>query len=30
MIGLIIGLFMAIWVITLIEAFEWANNLKGD
>tara|TARA_R100000458_G_scaffold56154_1_gene60768 strand:- start:791 stop:904 length:114 start_codon:yes stop_codon:yes gene_type:complete len=26
MISVIVGVFMAIWIITLIEAFEWTNN----
>jgi|TARA_R100001530_G_C4221197_1_gene130001 hypothetical protein len=27
MISFIVGAFMAIWIIALIEAFEWTNNL---
>ena len=27
MIGLIVGAFMAVWIITIIEAFEWTNKL---
>ena len=26
MISVIVGVFMAIWIITLIEAFEWTNE----